>query len=156
MVKACCQMLTDLLVLVSSRMYWPQESCGELGMTSLQEKGYSSQKNNVNWHRDMINASCGWLYNITIYRKLFPHQLVSPDLEPLKKNPTLCQKIYYCHPLGKRASVDKNYHTPARTPLTPRDISRTPLQPLPPLSTLLWTSRVLLMAISLCPSDTNL
>jgi len=22
-----------------------------------------------------------------------------PDLKPLKKNPTLCQKIYYCHPL---------------------------------------------------------
>jgi len=59
MVKACCQMLTDLLVSVSSRMYWPQESCEELGMTSLQERGYSSQKNNVNWHRDTINASCG-------------------------------------------------------------------------------------------------
>ena len=30
---------------------------------------------------------------------LFPPQLVSPGLEPVKKNPTLCQKIYYCHPL---------------------------------------------------------
>ena len=45
------------------------------------------------------------LYNITIYRKLFPPQLVSPDLEPLKKNPTLCQKIYYCHPLGCTKSL---------------------------------------------------
>jgi hypothetical protein len=52
------------------------------------------------------------LYNITIYRKLFPPQLVSPDLEPLKKNPTLCQKIYYCHPLAcSGTSRDKFYIT---------------------------------------------
>ena len=68
-------------------------------MTSLQGRGYSGQKMvsigvGIRWKR-----TWGWLYNITIYRKLFPLQLVSPDLEPLKKNLTLCQKIYYCHPL---------------------------------------------------------
>ena len=36
----------------------------------------------------------------TIYRIFFPPQLVSPGIEPVKKNPTLCQKIYYCHPLA--------------------------------------------------------
>ena len=50
------------------------------------------------------------LYNITIYRKLFPPQLVSPDLEPLKKNLTLCQKIYYCHPLGCGSLQLANLH----------------------------------------------
>ena len=54
-------------------------------MPSLQGRGYSSQKMvsigvEIRWKR-----TWGWLYNITIYRKLFPPQLVSPDLEPLKK-----------------------------------------------------------------------
>ena len=31
----------------------------------------------------------------------------------------------------KRARINENHHTPALTPRTPRDIFRTPLQPLP-------------------------
>jgi len=31
----------------------------------------------------------------------------------------------------KRSCIDENYYTPARTPHAPRDIFRTPLQPLP-------------------------
>jgi len=70
MVNACYQMLTDLLVSVSCIGL---ESCGELDMPSLQWRGYSSQKNSVDWYRDKREMHYVDDYIILPYIEDFSH-----------------------------------------------------------------------------------
>jgi len=60
------------------------------------------------------------------YRIFFPPQLVSPGIEPVKKNLTLCQKIYYCHPLDcDDNQLERKHALPAYYTLKPRRHAKT-------------------------------
>ena len=102
-----CQLMTYPSVPVPSGMYQPRESHGELGVPSLQGRRCSSQKAVSIRVETWTTLDKLWiilytqrLYNITIYGILFPPQLVSPALEPLKKFPTPCHIFYSWHPLA--------------------------------------------------------